>query len=403
MSELLDKLLAKPVGAGIQVPKDVPKDAMTKEVEINSSTAAVTLRGEEDDCTSGAAAEALQRNGQDPSEWEVVGVRTSEWTLPSGELGTSARFQFKRKVVEGSSCIDDLLAVLDNHVPTPPMGTPFPSEFVSEWAERGMIVAIGDMQFGKSDGDGTEGTLKRTLKAIDNAVHRLWIYRERYHIEHVHIAWLGDHVEGFVSQSGANAWRTTLTLNEQIRLTRRVMLYAMLQLAPHVKRLTMAAVPGNHGESVRFSGKGVTRYDDSHDTESLIAVMDAAELNKELYGHVEFYVPDTDELTVLLDVCGTKVAHWHGHQHNPGKHFDWWRKQAFNKASAFHHADLGLAGHLHHEFVDTDGPRTFVQVPSMESESTWFRHRAGTPGNPGLMVLLTADGETNIKEVVRGS
>ncbi len=251
------------------------------------------------------------------------------------------------------------------------------------------------------DGDGAEGTLSRAIRCLDRARNRFLDYIDYDRdISHVHIAWLGDHIEGFSSQGGANVWRTKLTLNEQIRLTRRVMLHAMMIFAPHVSRLTMAAVPGNHGEAVRFMGKGITRYDDSHDTESLIAVADAAKLNPDLFSHVEFYVPETDELTVVVDCSGTVVAHAHGHQWNPNKHFDWWKGQAFNKASAMHTADLLLAGHLHHEHIEADGPRLFVGVPAMESESTWWRHRTGTVGSPGLMLLLTSDGVTSIKETI---
>src|ERR1700754_3407793 len=100
------------------------------------------------------------------------------------------------------------------------------------------------------------------------------------------------------------------------------MLHAVELFAPLAGRVSMAAVPGNHGEAVRFAGRGVTRYDDSHDTEALIAVHDAAQLNPAAFGHVEFYVPQTDELTVVVDFAGTIVAHAHGHQWRPGKHFD---------------------------------------------------------------------------------
>lgn len=163
----------------------------------------------------------------------------------------------------------------------------------------------------------------------------------------------------------------------------------------------MAAVPGNHGEAVRFNGRGITRYDDSHDTEALVAVRDALALAPEVYGHVECFVPDSDELTVVVDCSGTVVAHAHGHQWRPGKHWEWWRGQAFNKQSAMHQADVLLAGHLHHEHVDTDGPRTFIQPPAMESESTWWRHAKGTTGAPGLVVAVTKDGSVPVKEVVR--
>ena len=69
------------------------------------------------------------------------------------------------------------------------------------------------------------------------------------------------------------------------------MLRALTLFVPLAARVSMAAVPGNHGEAVRFAGKGVTRYDDSHDTEALIAVADAAALNPAAFGHGEFTSP----------------------------------------------------------------------------------------------------------------
>src|SRR5690606_32257023 len=127
---------------------------------------------------------------------------------------------------------------------------------------HGFLVLLGDMQFGKMDGDGPAGTLKRTIEALNKAADLLLSYRRLYDLGHVHVAWLGDHLEGFTSQNGANSWRTSLTLSEQIRLTRRVMLYAMQLYAPLANKVTMAAVPGNHGETIRFEGTGLTRYDD---------------------------------------------------------------------------------------------------------------------------------------------
>jgi hypothetical protein len=393
---LKDELLAKPVGPSITPRKTDPEKDFTRQVEVKGDVATVTVRGLPEEADESAAAAYLRSKGEDPELWVATGFRSGEWTMASGETGVSNRYTFARR---GSSAegerpnLDELIAAIDSSGP---------SVTVSQTeGEFTFIVALGDMQFGKIDGDGVEGTLQRTVDCLNKAAALLDQYRLRFKIGHVHIAWLGDHIEGFVSQGGANTWRTVLTLNEQIRLTRRVMLHALLLFAPRVARLTMAAVPGNHGEAVRISGKGVTRYDDSHDTESLIAVKDAADLSPERFGHVEFYVPDTDELSVVVDCSGTVVAHVHGHQFRPGKHFDYWKGQAFNRSSAFHQADLLLAGHLHHEHVDSDGPRTFIQPPAMESESTWWRHAKGTTGAPGLVVAITQNGETNLKEVVR--
>lgn len=397
MSELTDALLAKPTAPAVAGRKVDPEKDFTRQIEVKGDSADVTVRAETFEGTKSAAADVLKGQGLDPAEWTVTGFRSSEWTMANGETGVSTRFSFARCASDAGRerpPIDELLAAIDSTPPDPV------TMFVRNGEEYTFIVALGDMQFGKIDGDGVEGTLERTIACLDAAADRLAEYRLRFNIRHVHVAWLGDHVEGFVSQGGANTWRTQLTLSEQIRLTRRVMLHALLLFAPMCSRLTMAAVPGNHGEAVRVGGKGVTRYDDSHDTESLIAVKDAADLNPDRFGHVEFYVPDTDELTVVVECSGTVVAHAHGHQFRPGKHFEWWKGQSFSRHSPMHQADVLLAGHLHHEFIEADGSRTFIQVPSMESESTWFRHSKGAEGAPGLIVAVARGGRVPVKEVV---
>jgi hypothetical protein len=397
VSELLDGLLAKPVGPAVPARTTDPDKDFTRQIEVKGDAADVTVRAETFEQTESAATDVLRNQGLDPAEWTVTGFRSSEWTMANGDTGVSTRFSFARcaSVAEGGGLpLDDLLAAIDSTPPDPV------TMFIRDGEEHTFLVSLGDMQFGKIDGDGVEGTLARTIACLNKAADLLAEYRLRFNIRHVHVAWLGDHIEGFVSQGGANTWRTPLTLNEQIRLTRRVMLHALLLFAPMCSRLTMAAVPGNHGEAVRFMGKGVTRYDDSHDTESLIAVKDAADLNPQRFGHVEFFVPDTDELSVVVECSGTVVAHVHGHQFRPGKHFEWWKGQAFGRKSAMHQADVLLAGHLHHEFIEADGPRTFIQVPSMESESTWFRHNKGAEGAPGLIVAVTSKGRVPVKEVV---
>jgi hypothetical protein len=397
VSELLDGLLAKPVGPAVPARTTDPEKDFTRQIEVKGDAADVTVRAETFEQTESAATDVLRNQGLDPAEWTVTGFRSSEWTMANGDIGVSTRFSFARcaSVTEGGGLpLDDLLAAIDSTPPDPV------TMFIRDGEEHTFLVSLGDMQFGKIDGDGVEGTLARTIACLNKAADLLAEYRLRFNIRHVHVAWLGDHIEGFVSQGGANTWRTPLTLNEQIRLTRRVMLHALLLFAPMCSRLTMAAVPGNHGEAVRFMGKGVTRYDDSHDTESLIAVKDAADLNPQRFGHVEFFVPDTDELSVVVECSGTVVAHVHGHQFRPGKHFEWWKGQAFGRKSAMHQADVLLAGHLHHEFIEADGPRTFIQVPSMESESTWFRHNKGAEGAPGLIVAVTSKGRVPVKEVV---
>lgn len=391
MSHLSDYLLSKPVTPAISGGGSDRE--LTKQIEVKGDKAEVVLNVPAAEQVDQAAGHAyLMEHGLDPAEWEPTSFRTSEWTMSNGEKGISVRFAFSRKsgAVDRPK-LDDLLPLVEDYQPSlnRPQG------------DHGFIVALGDMQFGKIDGDGVEGTLFRTLDTLNRAADLLQTYRTRFDVGHVHVAWLGDHIEGFVSQGGANTFRTVLTLNEQIRLTRRVMIHALRLFGDQAQLVSMAAVPGNHGEPQRFAGKGVTRYDDSHDTESLIAVADAAALNPEAFGHVNFFVPQTDEMTVTLPIAGTVVGHAHGHQWRYGKHFEWWKGQAFEPSNPLGNAQLLLSGHLHHELIESDGKRLFIQVPAMESESTWWRHSKGSTGNPGLIVAITKDGAVSPLEIVR--
>lgn len=407
MTSLADAL-AKPTSP--KVGKAESK-SLTNQIEVRGDVVEATINRPAFDATNpeGEARDLLEKYGLDPELYIVSGFRSSEWTMAGGGLGKSSRFTFALKgskaaeAVQERPPIDDMIARIKKHRPKAKRAD----------GDHGFLVLLGDMQFGKIDGDGAEGTLQRGIEGLNEAADLLAWHRKRFAIGHVHVAWLGDHVEGFQSQGGANVWRTQLTLSEQMRLSRRLMEHAMELFAPLCTRLTMAAVPGNHGETTRFAGKGVTRYDDSHDTEGLIALSEAAKYNPKAFGHVEFYVPDTDEMTVVLDVAGTTVAHVHGHQFRSGKHLDWWQGQDFG-GGAIRGADVLVAGHLHHELVEEQGwvqtlptgetaksVRTFIQTPALESESTWWRHAKGVTGSPGLIVGVTKDGLLRGLEVVR--
>lgn len=384
----LDDLLKAPTPAPRRPAK--PETELTRSIAVTKNTVEAEIRDREGLVNEGTGLDYLKEEGLNPDEWEATHFRKIKY----GEGMESVKFSYRRVgyLDPERPDVSELIAVVKKSRPSRK------SEGLT--GEHAFVLALGDMQFGKVDGDGPEGALNRALRYIDTAATTLGSLRKRFGIDQVHIAWLGDHIEGFVSQGGANTWRTHLTLNEQIRLTRRVMLYAVEVFAPLARKVTVAAVPGNHGEPQRFQGKGVTRYDDSHDTEALVAVSEACALNEKAFGHVEFYVPANDEMTVVLEMADTVVGHVHGHQWRPGKHLQWWQGQAFG-GSPLADAQVLLAGHLHHFLVDTSGPRTFVQVPALEGESTWWRHATGERGNPGAVILVIEGGLVKTAEVIR--
>lgn len=388
--DLYGELLARPTGRAV-VPVLENDKEYTSSISIQGNKVELSIQLPEGQANEGTGLAFLKEEGLNPDEWETTSFSKSRWGSDEKPM-ESVKFGYKRKAIASPMAVpmDDLIRAVEDYQHVE----------VFNDGDYGIVVGIGDMQFGKIDGDGPEGTVRRTIEIIAKIgveIHRLM---KLYPSSHIHVVWLGDHVEGFVSQGGANVWRTQLTLNEQIRLTRRVMMKMVETVAPLASRVTMAAVPGNHGESVRFAGKGLTRYDDSHDTESLIAVSEAVSLAPEKFGHVEFYVPDNDELTVITEIANTIILQAHGHAHAPGKHFDWWKGQAFHNELMWR-AHILMEGHLHHEENDSSGYRTFVGVPALESESTWYRHKTGEPGAPGAFIGVVRDGLMPIKHIIR--
>ena len=302
-------------------------------------------------------------------------IRVSEWTMPNGETGRSVQKIFEPEPETTNYPVDELVECLANS----PVGDP-----ASTGRSHAMVLAAGDFQIGKGLEDGETRNIVRNYLSSLNIAKDYWNRTGKP--RRVHIAFLGDMIEGFVSQHGNNAWRTRLALTEQIRLTRMAML-RIVQTFDHCPEVTVTSIPGNHGEAVRF-GKGATTYDDSFDVDCLRAVAEAYKLSGK--GHPpSFIFPDRDEMTTTVQVEKATVLHAHGHQWRTGKQFDWWQGQEFHNGSK---STILLAGHRHNLMVQEQGERTFIQCPSLEDESTWFRHRTGITGNPGMVCFTVANG-----------
>lgn len=253
--------------------------------------------------------------------------------------------------------------------------------------EHAYVVALGDLQLGKADGDGTAGTVQRFMDGITASIDRLKQLRKTTPIGSIHLLHLGDCIEGFQSQGGANAWRTELTTTEQVRLYRRLIIEQVKAFAPLAEQVTLAGVPGNHDEAHR----PLHTYGDSWAIEAVVQVADALDLAGG-YEHVTTIVPERDELTLTLDCGGTIVGLAHGHQWRTGQAVNWWGKQSHSR-QPIGQADVLLSGHLHHLRVEhTGSDKTWMQLPALESGSTWWRHRTGEWGQPGVVTFTAHDG-----------
>ena len=331
-------------------------------------------------------AELLSVWDLDPAEYEVIEpVQYRAWDAGIGEGNVQRLYYYRANVRRrrvGQSGLDELLAAVGKRKPK-----------LREPDGDGLSFAVlaGDLQLGKPDGDGTEGTIERFLSKTEDSVRRVKeLRRAGRRVDSITLAWLGDCIEGNVSQGGAiaQAGRLDLTVSEQLRVYRRLMLHQVKEFAGLAERLVVPVVPGNHDE-VERAGKVVRRYDDSWAVEGAVAVADALNLAGG-YEHVSFVFPGRDELTITLDVAGTAVGFAHGHQfgRDPVK---WWSGQAHGM-QPIGGATLLLAAHLHHLRVEQTGAKTFLQIPALDGGSTWWRHRTGQDSPPGLVSLLIGDG-----------
>ena len=337
--------------------------------------------------------ETLRDAGLDPEMFEVSNFRFSTWdaqTKAGIETFRSYKFSFRKKAGadEESVDIEELVDVISGWEPGSDLDGPSGKFGPS-------VFAVGDLQLGKGDGDGSDGIVRRYMQALEAGIER-WASSDADSKELL-IAFLGDCIEGVVSQGGRNIGNNDLTLTEQLRVLRHLMTQTVARFADAGAVVTVASVPGNHDETHRAPVNA--KPHDSFAVDSLRAVEEAFTLAGR--DDVTFLYPKESELAIAATVGGVGFLMAHGHQWRTGKHYQWWQGQAFS-AQTGHDAQWLLAGHRHHLFLDTESDRYFLQVPALEQRSDWWRNKTGQVGNPGAVYLeVEPDGAPRVIALVQ--
>ena len=259
------------------------------------------------------------------------------------------------------------------------------------------VVALADTQIGKPDGDGTAGTVRRVLDAHARALKRFTDLRKRGKAGEVVIVVAGDCIEGTESQGSRLLARLDCDVTTQVRIYRRLLAQIVTDYADKADRVRVAVVPGNHDEAKRIGDKMATHYTDSWALEGAASVADALDIAG-YQDRVAWIMPSHDEMTVTLDVAGTTLGVLHGHQ-TRGKMDAWLAAQAQGRY-AIGTADLVISGHYHHLRVQQLGPTTWIQTPSLDGASLWWRHSGHTDAPPGMVTLLAGGGAWQSLEIV---
>jgi predicted phosphodiesterase len=315
----------------------------------------------------------------DPKVWQVVSVRKSRWQRYDGEWLEAARVNVRPAGLLSELDLDYDKLIVD-------ISKWKPGKVEKTTGPLYAIYAIGDTQYGKDAGGGTEATIERVLRGIEESVARhkelLKLGRQ---IGTVVLPQLGDCIEGSSSQKGMVLGRSDLGVTQQVRVGRRVLMAWIKAFAPLCEELLIPVVPGNHDEPHRIV---MTDPIDSWQIEVVSAVQDACAENPAL-SHVKFYYPKADHATLALELGGTVIGLAHGHQaKDMGK---WLHGQATGRTPVGS-ADILLTGHFHHFRADQIGPRLWIQVPAMDGGSAWFRDKSGLESPTGIVSLVVGAG-----------
>lgn len=327
------------------------------------------------------AEDIMREHGLDPAEWIVTSARHGKWQTFNGDWLESSRINIAPATHNPNGRDFDLEQLVDEIKKwKPTKGVKFAS------GDGAYLHAGADQQIGKKGASGgTDQSIRRILEGTERSVARLDGLRKMgLKIGTVGIPQLGDHVEGNVSQNGRLQGQASSDLGqtEQVRVARRLLMQQVKIFAPLADHIIIPVVNGNHDEVTRQVAADPA---DGWNVEIASAVEDACRENPEL-GHVEFRYPASGHQTLAVEINGTMLGLFHGHQYS--RDVEKYLSQQMLGQTALGGCDVWLSGHYHHFKTLDVGARFWAQCPTTDPGSDWFRDRAGAGSRPGILTLV---------------
>lgn len=365
-------------------PSNMPVYA---ETDGERGTAAAFLPHE-----NATARELVEGAGLDPDLWQLVGrVNTRRWMRWDGLW----LYYYKFDVAQGESEESRLLHIneLTKHIrrrTRKPVEPPRSDRTATTYG-----LKFADWQIGKAEnGEGSDSTIQRWLNALEEAQRDIKRLRKtNASLDDLALLSVGDLVEGCGGHYDMQTFSVDLDRREQCRTVRELVTKTILELGPLFDHTLLAGVPGNHGEN-RHKGKAYTNFSDNDDLATLEAVGEAFRLAGWDDERLTVMIPGGhDELSLLVDLNGVKVALAHGHQFRGGvnalkKADDWWRGQDFGHQLA-REAQILLSGHFHsYHNVNLTAGRTWIQSPTIDTGSAWFTNGSGVTATRGVLSMV---------------
>lgn len=330
-------------------------------------------------------AELLAEFNLDPKVWTVTNVTRSKWQTAGGDWREAYKARFKRRGFGATFAAGEAEEILARYANVRRHRTRIRE---ARRARQTLMVPVGDLQLGKPDGGGSPATVER-FAALTAKVREQLV--DAGGVERLILPWLGDCIEGLVSQNGRNVARLDITVTEQVRLYRRLMMHQIATLAPYAENVLMPIVPGNHDETYRGQTMPIT---DSWAIEGASAVADALSYAED-FQHVEWLFPEDEEGVITVDIGGLTLGFTHGHLFgtSPNNAVKWWQQQSHGRQQVGQ-ADILVSAHWHHLRMEHNGGnRLWIQIPALDGGSDWFRRQRGDDIPAGMLALWLTPGE----------
>lgn len=325
-------------------------------------------------------AELLRKFGYDPEEIEIVGT-VNQWRkqLPDGTWIASYFFRHRRK----RDRLDLPALYASARRKTPKQVRP-------SNAERVTVAVVSDVQAGKVGARGGTPELLERLEQKRAALKRHLAQRKPCRTV---LLEPGDLFEGF--ESGGNPMFTNdLSLAQQMDLA-ATELFEFAKLMHRHGHVDVLSVPSNHTAWRR----GKQNLGRPGDDLGLLVHRQVAKIADAAGMDATWHFPAMYDESVTLDILGTVVGLVHGNQYRPGGAPRWWAQQQHG-GQPVGAADILVTGHYHHLCVIPTGRNPYtgrakywLQAPTLDNGSDWFRNVAGDDSDPGLLVFdVTPDG-----------
>jgi hypothetical protein len=251
-----------------------------------------------------------------------------------------------------------------------------------------LVVAWADMQTGKV---GARGGTPALLERLAQKRAALEAHLKARKISRSVFVDVGDAIEGFENVA-AQMFTNDLSLPQQIDVA-AVEMWKTIVLLSKFGHVDCLGVPSNHG-AWRAGKQSLGRPSDDWGT----AIQSRLAYQADLVGlPTTFHKADEWDESVALDVQGTRLGVHHGHQSAVDQMPKWWAGQQHG-AQATADADILLTGHYHHLRVLPTGrsqrtgkSKWWIQSPTLDNGSDWYRNKSGDDSDPGLLVFEIND------------